>query len=69
METKYITNNNDFILYLNQQSFVLISTAFSQPNDIGKLEEKYYKSSITPELMERIVETVDEDTLDILTPK
>ncbi|XP_055309701.1 putative fatty acyl-CoA reductase CG5065 [Sitodiplosis mosellana] len=55
--------------FKNILAFVLVSTAFSQPSDIGKLEEKHYETSITPELMERIIENIDEDTLDILTPK
>ncbi|XP_031626468.1 putative fatty acyl-CoA reductase CG5065 [Contarinia nasturtii] len=49
-------------------AFVLVSTAFSQVHDM-KLEEKPYKSPICPELLNRIIENVDEDILDILTPK
>lgn len=52
-----------------KQAFVLVSTAFSQTNDIKYLEEKYYPSSIDPSLMERIIETTDENILDALTPK
>lgn len=46
-----------------------VSTAFSQPLDVGKLKEKYYPSVIEPELFGRIIKNVDPDILDILSPK
>lgn len=56
-----------FIIF--NQAFVLVSTAFSQIHEIGKLEERHYESSIRPELMESFVENIDPDILDIFTPK
>lgn len=51
------------------QAFVLVSTAYSQPNEIGKLEERHYDSIIRPELLHAYIENIDEDILDALTPK
>lgn len=49
------------------QVFVLVSTAFS--HDFEKLQEQHYESPIRPELVQRIIETIDPDILDIITPK
>lgn len=51
------------------QAFVFVSTAFSQPHEIGKLEERHYESLVTLEFMQKLIDNVDEDILDILTPK
>lgn len=51
------------------QAFVLVSTAYSQTVEIGKLEERYYETPIRPEVIQKFVENVDADILDALTPK
>lgn len=47
----------------------MVSTAYSQTLDIGRLEERRYESHIRPEELQKIVENVDADVLDALTPK
>lgn len=58
-----------FPFFNQKQAFVLVSTAFSQTDDIERLEERHYETAIKPELLKKFIENVDEDTLDILTPK
>lgn len=50
------------------QVFVFVSTAYSQPHGIV-LEEKYYPSKIEPQLMDKVVEKIDPDILDAISPK
>lgn len=54
--------------YLFTQAFVFVSTAYSQTHDIH-LEERHYESEFEPALMERIINKVDPDQLDALSPK
>lgn len=47
----------------------MVSTAYSQTIEVGKLEERHYETHIRPEVLQKIVENVDADILDALTPK
>lgn len=50
------------------QAFVFVSTAYSQWHDMV-LEERHYESDFEPELMARIIDKIDPDQLDALSPK
>lgn len=58
-----------FDLLEMKQAFVLVSTAYVETTEIGKLEERHYESAIRPEILKSLIENIDEDQLDALTPK
>lgn len=52
----------------NLESFVHISTAFSQCGE-KELEERAYSTPIPPENVMTLVDIVDDDLLETMTPK
>lgn len=48
---------------------MLVSTAYSQTVEVGKLEERHYETHIRPEELQKFIKNVDADILDALTPK